>query len=156
MAIWTISITLALPYGLYMNVVQRECGLRCIEIWGNDNILNNMEIRVIYGFVAMIFQFILPMAFIGYSYCKIYIYLKRRCKQSNFRLRIVSTKKSSLFRMLFIMVSAFAICWLPMTLLNMMRDLHLIKYIKPFAPKFMISHVIVSHLQSFPKSPKPM
>lgn len=129
-----------------MQLVKRECGMRCTEVWGADTILKNMEIKIIYGFITVILQFIIPLVFIGYSYLKIYLYLKKQCKQSNFRLRVVSTKKNTLFRMLFIMVTAFATCWAPLNILNIMRDLHLIRLIKSFNTKFIVAHAIVSFL----------
>lgn len=55
-SIWAVSFTLALPYSLNMEVVERECGMRCIENWRETNILNSMEVKILYGFVAMIIQ----------------------------------------------------------------------------------------------------
>ncbi|KAI6182143.1 G-PROTEIN-RECEP-F1-2 domain-containing protein [Aphelenchoides bicaudatus] len=139
--IWALSISLSTPYAINMNVEQRACGLKCIEKW-DKNIKIDHEVRILYGFGVMILQFAVPLTFIGYSYLKIYLYLRRQCQQSNFCLKVVSTKKRTLFRMLLVMCLSFVVCWLPLNFINVMRDLHLAKFIKPVTRWFTISHAI--------------
>lgn len=44
-----------MPYSINMHVVERECGLKCIEEW-DRNVKIHHEVRVLYGFAVMILQ----------------------------------------------------------------------------------------------------
>ncbi|KAI6222067.1 G-PROTEIN-RECEP-F1-2 domain-containing protein [Aphelenchoides besseyi] len=136
--IWIVAICIALPIFLHMKIETKfRCGetvWKCKESWINKNAVK------FYGIFVMLIQFALPLSFIGYSNIQIYLYLQRQC-QSNFRLRVVSTRKSSLFRMLLAMVIAFATSWLPITILNVIRDLHYAHILHPhYNMLFMLSH----------------
>uniref|UniRef100_A0A1I7RIG4 G_PROTEIN_RECEP_F1_2 domain-containing protein n=2 Tax=Bursaphelenchus xylophilus TaxID=6326 RepID=A0A1I7RIG4_BURXY len=139
--IWSIAITLVMPYALNMKIKKSSnlCGhYKCLESWSTGST------RAVYGLVVTMFQFIIPMIFIGFSYMKIFMFLQRQCQESNNRLRVVSNKKNALFRMLFVMVVAFAVCWLPVNILNVMRDIGLDQLIlgRQFGIWFMRAHML--------------
>ncbi|CAD5205862.1 unnamed protein product [Bursaphelenchus okinawaensis] len=139
--IWSIAITLVMPYALNMNLRKSTnvCGhYKCIENWSTSNT------KTVYGLIVTMFQFVIPMIFIGFSYLKIFMFLQRQCQESNNRLRVVSNKKNALFRMLFVMVVAFAVCWLPVNILNVMRDIRLDSQLlgRQFGIWFMRAHML--------------
>uniref|UniRef100_A0A915M744 G-protein coupled receptors family 1 profile domain-containing protein n=1 Tax=Meloidogyne javanica TaxID=6303 RepID=A0A915M744_MELJA len=133
--IWCVSILLALPYAVHMRIaqVQWPCHFSlCVEDW-----VDLEDLRSVYGFV-------LPFAIIGRSYRLIWRFIESRRAQL---LRPISeaqmNRKQRLLRMLVRMVLVFGCCWLPFNILNLLRDLRMDGWLKPyFSFLFLLSHLL--------------
>ncbi|CAK5086276.1 unnamed protein product [Meloidogyne enterolobii] len=149
--IWCVSILLALPYAVHMRIaqgvhpstllsilkfifkVQWPCHFSlCVEDW-----VDLEDLRSVYGFV-------LPFAIIGRSYRLIWRFIESRRAQL---LRPISeaqmNRKQRLLRMLVRMVLVFGCCWLPFNILNLLRDLRMDAWLKPyFSFLFLLSHLL--------------
>uniref|UniRef100_A0A914D7Z2 G-protein coupled receptors family 1 profile domain-containing protein n=1 Tax=Acrobeloides nanus TaxID=290746 RepID=A0A914D7Z2_9BILA len=123
--IWSISLLLVMPYAVHMRMAHlpKPCNIElCIEDWAVE------ELKSCYGLIVMALQFVIPFIIIGYSYTKIWHFLNRRNQKTLLAEKesIYETqRKKRLLRMLITMVVLFAICWLPLNLLNLLRDLKL-------------------------------
>ncbi|KHN80609.1 Neuropeptide Y receptor type 6 [Toxocara canis] len=92
----------------------------------------------------MSMPFLVPFVIIGFSYIQIWNFLNSRNSMVSQReSEYENARKKRLLRMLIIMVVVFGICWFPFNLLNILRDLHLDSFIKPyFSFLFLSAHVI--------------
>uniref|UniRef100_A0A914NQK1 G-protein coupled receptors family 1 profile domain-containing protein n=1 Tax=Meloidogyne incognita TaxID=6306 RepID=A0A914NQK1_MELIC len=140
--IWCVSILLALPYAVHMRIaqVQWPCHFSlCVEDW-----VDLEDLRSVYGVITAILQFVLPFAIIGRSYRLIWRFIESRRAQL---LRPISeaqmNRKQRLLRMLVRMVLVFGCCWLPFNILNLLRDLRMDGWLKPyFSFLFLLSHLL--------------
>nr|CAD2158566.1 unnamed protein product [Meloidogyne enterolobii] len=140
--IWCVSILLALPYAVHMRIaqVQWPCHFSlCVEDW-----VDLEDLRSVYGVITAILQFVLPFAIIGRSYRLIWRFIESRRAQL---LRPISeaqmNRKQRLLRMLVRMVLVFGCCWLPFNILNLLRDLRMDAWLKPyFSFLFLLSHLL--------------
>ncbi|KAL7069793.1 hypothetical protein ACQ4LE_010936 [Meloidogyne hapla] len=140
--IWCVSILLALPYAVHMRIaqVQWPCHFSlCVEDW-----VDLEDLRSVYGVITAILQFVLPFAIIGRSYRLIWRFIETRRAQL---LRPISeaqmNRKQRLLRMLVRMVLVFGCCWLPFNILNLLRDLRMDAWLKPyFSFLFLLAHLL--------------
>ncbi|VDM41464.1 unnamed protein product [Toxocara canis] len=139
--IWTVSLLLVMPYAVHMRMtyIPRPCDFwLCIEDWAME------DLKSMYGVIVMALQFLVPFVIIGFSYIQIWNFLNSRNSMVSQReSEYENARKKRLLRMLIIMVVVFGICWFPFNLLNILRDLHLDSFIKPyFSFLFLSAHVI--------------
>ncbi|VDN55811.1 unnamed protein product [Dracunculus medinensis] len=139
--IWALSLLLVMPYAIHMSMIfiPKPCNFwLCLEAWTMENL------KSIYGIIVMALQFIVPFVIIGFSYIQIWHFLNSRNslvarRESEYE----NIRKKRLLRMLIIMVVLFGLCWFPFNFLNILRDLHLDNFIKPyFNFLFLLAHVI--------------
>ncbi|KAK1792579.1 hypothetical protein P4O66_012508 [Electrophorus voltai] len=92
----------------------------CVEEWPSR------EFKLTYTTGMLLLQYLAPLAFIFICYLKIYIRLRKR-KSALERLRESRQRSDETRRinaMLFSIVVAFAICWLPLNIFNAVVDWH--------------------------------
>ncbi|XP_038642057.1 7 transmembrane receptor domain-containing protein [Scyliorhinus canicula] len=122
--IWALSLALASPASIYATYVE-------LKVTGNDvNICEEfwrgMETeRLAYSCVVILVSYMIPLLAVTISYCAITVHLKRRnvpgaVEQNQVRW---NRKKRKTFFLLVISVVTFAICWMPLQILNLIRDL---------------------------------
>ncbi|CAD6192332.1 unnamed protein product [Caenorhabditis auriculariae] len=115
--IWVVSTLINVPYLLsfkmvdgtyYVNQGEKPfCGHFCDEAnWQSENS------RKLYGTMVMLLQFVVPMAIITYCYSKILEKSQQGYDHS----------KRSVNYILIAMVVTFIGCWLPLTLVNLVKD----------------------------------
>uniref|UniRef100_A0A1I7TA00 G_PROTEIN_RECEP_F1_2 domain-containing protein n=2 Tax=Caenorhabditis tropicalis TaxID=1561998 RepID=A0A1I7TA00_9PELO len=134
--IWIVSTMINLPYLMSFEHVEGSfyvqpgetpyCGHFCDEAnWQSENS------RKIYGTTVMLLQFVVPMAVITYCYFKILqkvskdmiIQNAQFCQSLTQKQRNDATsRKKKVNYILIAMVVTFIGCWLPLTLLNLVKD----------------------------------
>ncbi|CAO4378042.1 unnamed protein product [Caenorhabditis nigoni] len=134
--IWIVSTLINLPYLMSFEHVEGSfyvqpgetpyCGHFCDEAnWQSENS------RKIYGTTVMLLQFVVPMAVITYCYFKILqkvskdmiIQNAQFCQSLTQKQRNDATsRKKKVNYILIAMVVTFIGCWLPLTLLNLVKD----------------------------------
>lgn len=152
--IWFCSVVFALPYVMHMVYLTRCDMNMCTERWPNDTA------RVLYGMCVLLLQFGIPFAVIGYCYVKIWQFLVNRkssiihksSSASSFSSGINVTvkkpdydtrKRRKLIKMLIAMVSLFALCWLPVNVMNILKDFLPHEYIElHFTYCFILAHFV--------------
>ncbi|XP_006629532.2 neuropeptide Y receptor type 1 [Lepisosteus oculatus] len=128
--IWVLAILTSLPFMLFSLVTDDPLKLLphfyehyvgkvvCVEEWPSRTF------RLTYTTCMLIIQYIGPLCFIFICYLKIYVRLKRRNnmmdKMRENKYRSSETKRINV--MLFSIVVAFAICWLPLNIFNAVID----------------------------------
>ncbi|CAJ0934001.1 unnamed protein product, partial [Mesorhabditis belari] len=142
--IWCTSLLLVLPYGYHMKYtyIRLPCDFFvCTEDWQNKKWL-----KKIYGMTVMFLQFVVPFTIIGISYAMIWIFLKGHEQDFSARgshsIQRDTARKKRLLRMLVTMVCLFAMCWLPLNVLNLLRDLELVAWLKAPQFVFLVTHLI--------------
>lgn len=130
----------------------------CKEEWALPTL------RTIYGSGVLCLQFLAPFMFIGFCYARIWWFLAhrnnmvanrplRQCDiQRKRRMNKVCRKRWWLSReschslqMLIMMVVIFGVCWLPMNVLNILRDAGLTQHL-PFVRRNFSSVFLTAHL----------
>uniref|UniRef100_A0AC34QVH9 G-protein coupled receptors family 1 profile domain-containing protein n=1 Tax=Panagrolaimus sp. JU765 TaxID=591449 RepID=A0AC34QVH9_9BILA len=143
--IWTLSLSLVLPYAVHMRLayIHEPCNyFMCIEDWSRNGL------KSVFGSVVLFLQFILPFTVIIISYRNIWVFLNQRYrrqlrKYGDDESRKENKKRRRLLRMLMTMVFVFGICWLPVNILNLMRDtIGIIPMKRYFEFFFLFSHMI--------------
>ncbi|KAL4640382.1 neuropeptide Y receptor type 1 [Arapaima gigas] len=128
--IWTLAIGSSLPFMLFALVTDDPLKLLsyfheqysgkvvCMEDWPSRTF------RLTYTTCMLVLQYFGPLCFIFICYLKIYIRLKKRNimmeKRRENKYRSNETKRINI--MLFSIVVAFAICWLPLNIFNAVID----------------------------------
>uniref|UniRef100_H3AYH3 G-protein coupled receptors family 1 profile domain-containing protein n=2 Tax=Latimeria chalumnae TaxID=7897 RepID=H3AYH3_LATCH len=123
-AIWVVSLALAAPPSVYtgyldLNSIGHDI-IICEEFWKGLE-----KQRLIYSCTMLLMSYMLPLSAVTISYCSITIHLRRRCipgmvEQNQAKW---NKKKRKTFVLLVISVLAFAVCWMPLQILNLIRDL---------------------------------
>nr|XP_023655269.1 neuropeptide Y receptor type 1 [Paramormyrops kingsleyae]XP_023655270.1 neuropeptide Y receptor type 1 [Paramormyrops kingsleyae] len=128
--IWTLAAVTALPFAVFSIVTDNPLKLLqyfhehyggkvvCVESWPSRTF------RLAYTTGMLFIQYVGPLCFIFICYLKIYVRLKRR---SNMMEKVRESKCRSnesrrINAMLFSIVVAFAICWLPLNVFNAVVD----------------------------------
>ncbi|CAC5413374.1 LKR [Mytilus coruscus] len=136
--VWLISIGSALPEAIYYEIENRFMleeltdGKVCLPVWPT------LKFHISYSLVQFLMQYVIPLSIISYSYIRI----TQRLWESTFpgnnsglhrdNRRRKTMKK--VVKMLIIVVSLFAFCWLPLQTYNIVYvfwadKMNLFKYI---------------------------
>lgn len=117
--IWILSTMLSIPLVVNMRYTRMVDSCEpdiyyCYEKWFLH------ELRNVYGFVVLTFQFGIPLLLIAYCYIRIWYYLNHRptiaAPSSD------EQRKRRLLKMLVSMVVIFVLCHISLNLLNIVRD----------------------------------
>ncbi|GCB82977.1 prolactin-releasing peptide receptor-like [Scyliorhinus torazame] len=117
-AIWVVSLALACPATIQtryqeLNVVDfKACG----ESWPSLEAQ-----RLAYSCVILLLSYMLPLCAVTISYCAITAHLKKRNSVGRNHGKWSKDKRKT-FVLLVISVVVFAICWLPLQILNLIID----------------------------------
>uniref|UniRef100_A0A182K1A6 G-protein coupled receptors family 1 profile domain-containing protein n=1 Tax=Anopheles christyi TaxID=43041 RepID=A0A182K1A6_9DIPT len=131
--IWSFSIMVTMPYGLYMrlhgvasNGTDNPSGVAssamyCEELWPSE------EMRKTFSIVTSILQFVLPFIIMAFCYICVSIRLNDRARtkpgsKTSRREEADRDRKKRTNRMLISMVAIFGISWLPLNVVNMCND----------------------------------
>ncbi|MEQ2269625.1 hypothetical protein XENORESO_007074 [Xenotaenia resolanae] len=126
--IWLLSCGLVAPAVTHTYHVEfKEEGFTiCEEFW-----LGQEKERRAYAYSTLLITYILPLSAVFVSYLCITVKLKKCVAPGNRtqdQVGIHQARKRKIFRLVALLVSAFAICWLPIHVFNVLRDIdiHLI------------------------------
>lgn len=139
--IWVVSLVLVVPYTVHMRMayILEPCSYYlCIELW------KSQALRQYYGVGVLLLQFVLPFAIIGLSYTRIWAFLNDRRSLVTERESIFEIqRKRKLLRLLVTMVLLFGVCLFPFNVLNLLRDLGVKAFIRPyFSFLFLLFHLM--------------
>ncbi|KAJ8399282.1 hypothetical protein AAFF_G00413200 [Aldrovandia affinis] len=128
--IWTLAVGTSLPLTLFSLVTDGPLKLLphfqeqysgkvvCVENWPSRTF------KLAYATCMLVMQYVGPLCFIFICYLKIYVRLKKRSstmdKKRESKHRSSETKRINV--MLFSIVVAFAVCWLPLNIFNAVID----------------------------------
>ncbi|XP_057695673.1 7 transmembrane receptor domain-containing protein isoform X2 [Corythoichthys intestinalis] len=123
-AVWLLSLALAAPSSFYTRYLDlRPTGLNlvvCEEFWPEGS-----NLRLLYSCFVLIASYMIPLLSVSISYCAISVSLKRNFvpgEQTGSK-RHWKQKRKKTFSLLVASVLAFALCWLPLQVLNLLLDL---------------------------------
>ncbi|XP_067830894.1 prolactin-releasing peptide receptor-like [Heptranchias perlo] len=123
-AIWVLSVALAAPASIYVAYVElKETGNDmniCEEFWRGLE-----KERLAYSCIVILMSYMIPLSAVTISYCAITIHLKQRSIPGAVEQNQVkwNKKKRKTFVLLLISILTFAICWMPLQILNLISDL---------------------------------
>lgn len=121
--IWVLSCVLVVPAVAHTYHVEfKEEGLTiCEEFW-----LGQETQRLIYAYSTLLLTYILPLSAVCVSYLCISVKL-RNCVAPGHRTRDQAeaqrARKRKIFRLVALVVAAFGVCWLPIHVFNVLRDI---------------------------------
>ncbi|XP_077396285.1 prolactin-releasing peptide receptor isoform X2 [Festucalex cinctus] len=124
LAVWLLSLTLAAPPSFYTSYLDlRPNGIDlvvCEEFWPQ-----NGNLRLLYSCFILTASYMIPLLSVSISYCAISVSLKRYSVpgEQTSRRRHWKQKRRRTFSLLVASVLAFALCWLPLQVLNLLLDL---------------------------------
>ncbi|XP_061683739.1 7 transmembrane receptor domain-containing protein [Syngnathoides biaculeatus] len=124
LAIWLLSLALAAPPSFYTHYFDlRPSGVDlvvCEEFWPESG-----NLRLLYSCFILITSYMIPLLSVSISYCAIGVSLKRYSVpgEQTSRMRHWKQKRRKTFSLLMASVLAFALCWLPLQVLNLLLDL---------------------------------
>ncbi|XP_038646183.1 prolactin releasing hormone 2 receptor [Scyliorhinus canicula] len=124
--IWLVSIGVSMPSSLHTNYIDlNQIGYNmiiCEEAW-----VDLERQRLLYSCIMLLLSYMLPLCAVSISYCAISCHLKKRnipgaasCSHEKW-----SKKRRRTFWMLAISVLSFALCWIPLQTVNLIRDIDL-------------------------------
>ncbi|XP_035850857.1 prolactin releasing hormone 2 receptor [Sander lucioperca] len=127
--IWLSSLALSTPIALHtVHLDLRAAGLQmtvCEEFWDGQE-----RGRLIYSCFILFFSYFLPLAAVSISYCAITHHLKQRttsgltaCEELRSARAAWSRRRRKTFYLLLVSVLCFAFSWLPLQVVNLIRDL---------------------------------
>lgn len=140
--IWTFSVTVTLPYAIFMTYYDVELGRFCEETWPSENL------RQVFGTVTSVLQFLLPFTVIGFCYTCVSFKLNDRAKakaasKNSRKEELDKNRKRRTNQMLIAMVMIFGLSWLPLNLINLCNDFYMYAiHLKYYFLIFFIAHVI--------------
>uniref|UniRef100_UPI00398F6468 prolactin-releasing peptide receptor-like n=1 Tax=Pristiophorus japonicus TaxID=55135 RepID=UPI00398F6468 len=123
-AIWVLALALATPAAVYVRYVElQETGSDvniCEEFWRGLE-----KERLAYSCVVILVSYMIPLAAVTVSYCAITVHLRRRNVPGAVQRNQArwNRRKSKTFSLLVVSVVTFALCWMPLQILNLIRDL---------------------------------
>lgn len=123
-AIWLLSLVVSLPTYLHthyldLNSIGHDM-IICEEIW-----LHRKTERQLYSCMILLLSYMLPLSAVLFSYCAISYHLQKRkipgavCQNQ----QKWTTKKEKTFQILLISILCFGLCWLPLQVVNLIRDM---------------------------------
>ncbi|CAL8361890.1 unnamed protein product [Merluccius merluccius] len=124
LCIWCMSLALAAPPSFYTRYLDlRPSGIDlvvCEEFWPSSG-----HLRLVYSCFILTASYMIPLLSVSISYCAITVSLRRHalpgetsCNQERW-----SQRRRKTFTLLVASVLAFALCWLPLQVLNLLLDL---------------------------------
>ncbi|XP_029474932.1 prolactin-releasing peptide receptor-like [Rhinatrema bivittatum] len=124
LVIWVVSLALAAPPSIYtgyldLNSIGHDI-IICEEFW------QGMEKqRLAYSCMMLLISYMIPLFAVTISYCAITIHLHKRNVPgaANQNQAKWNKRKRKAFVLLVISILAFAICWMPLQILNLICDL---------------------------------
>uniref|UniRef100_A0A8D0GAX6 G-protein coupled receptors family 1 profile domain-containing protein n=1 Tax=Sphenodon punctatus TaxID=8508 RepID=A0A8D0GAX6_SPHPU len=122
--IWAASLALAAPPSIYTSYVDlRSSGhdmVICEEFWSQKEAQ-----RLVYSCVMLCLSYMVPLLAVTISYCSISSHLSRRnvAGLADLNQSQWNKKKRKIFVLLVVSILAFALCWMPLQILNLIRDL---------------------------------
>ncbi|XP_030805864.1 prolactin-releasing peptide receptor-like [Camarhynchus parvulus] len=122
--IWLLSIAASVPTSLHthyldLNAIGHDM-IICEEFWKHEE-----RQRLLYSCLMLLLSYMLPLLAVSISFCAITYHLHRRnVPGAAFHCRDKWTRtKHKTFRVLTISVVCFAVCWLPLQVVNFIRDI---------------------------------
>ncbi|XP_077467816.1 prolactin-releasing peptide receptor isoform X2 [Stigmatopora argus] len=122
--VWLLSLALAAPPSFYTHYLDlRPSGIDlvvCEEFWPESG-----GLRLLYSCFILTVSYMIPLLSVSVSYCAISVSLKRNFVpgEQTGRKRHWRQKRKKTFSLLVASVLAFALCWLPLQVLNLLLDL---------------------------------
>ncbi|KAJ6632902.1 hypothetical protein lerEdw1_014592 [Lerista edwardsae] len=121
--IWLFSCVLVAPAVAHTYHVefQKEGFAICEEFW-----MDKEKERLAYAYSTLIITYILPLSAVSLSYFCISVKLKNRVvpgHPTQSQTAFDRVRKRKIFRLFVLVVAAFAICWLPIHVFNIIRDI---------------------------------
>ncbi|XP_039393269.1 prolactin-releasing peptide receptor-like [Mauremys reevesii] len=121
--IWLLSIVVSVPTSMHthyldLNKIGHDMFI-CEEFWKHQE-----KERLLYSCSMLLLSYMLPLSAVSISYCAIsYRLRKRNVPGAAYHNQEKWTnKKRKTFRVLIISVMCFAVCWLPLQVVNLIRD----------------------------------
>ena len=145
--IWFFSVLIGLPLLVYSHVDDKEyihfvTYTMCLEEWPSS------ISRLVYGSCVMLMQFVVPIVVLCIIHWRICNFLKCRIlhnpKTPGEMKRAMKEAKTHRKNSTLLMAIAlmFALCWFPLTLLNLLADLNYFIFMnKNFLPAFATAHL---------------
>uniref|UniRef100_A0A8D0G7Q9 G-protein coupled receptors family 1 profile domain-containing protein n=1 Tax=Sphenodon punctatus TaxID=8508 RepID=A0A8D0G7Q9_SPHPU len=122
--IWLLSIVVSVPTSMHthyldLNPVGHDM-IVCEEFWKHRE-----TERLLYSCSMLFLLYMLPLSAVSVSYCAISHHLsKRNVPGAAYHNQEKWTKKKrKTFRILIVSVMCFAVCWLPLQVINLIRDI---------------------------------
>ncbi|XP_062408000.1 7 transmembrane receptor domain-containing protein [Sardina pilchardus] len=126
--IWLLALALAAPPALQVSLLDLRPGgmdfLVCEEFWEPGGL------RLVYSCFILLATYMIPLLAVSVSYCAISLHLRRHampgepCQPCHGRQQQRwSQRRRRTFSLLVASVLAFALCWLPLQVLNLLVDL---------------------------------
>lgn len=141
-AIWSVSLLLTLPYGLYVRLNPDAIfeSWYCEEDWPSETK------RKLFGTITVTLQFVLPFLIISMCYILVSYKLNDRARskpgsKTAKKEEADRDRKKRTNRMLISMVAVFGISWLPMNAMNILNDYYEMKS-DYYTVLFFITHCI--------------
>ncbi|CAL8353788.1 unnamed protein product [Lota lota] len=124
LCIWCMSLALAAPPSFYTRYLDlRPSGIHlvvCEEFWPS-----NGHLRLVYSCFILTASYMIPLLSVSVSYCAITVSLRRHALpgETSHSQERWSQRRRKTFTLLVASVLAFALCWLPLQVLNLLLDL---------------------------------
>ncbi|XP_048340570.1 prolactin-releasing peptide receptor-like [Sphaerodactylus townsendi] len=122
--IWLLSIGASIPTSMHTHYVDLNSAghdmIICEEFWKHQE-----TDRLVYSCLILLLSYILPLSAVSISYCAISHHLWNRNipGAAYHNKEKLTQKKQKTFRILVISVLCFAVCWLPLQMVNLIRDI---------------------------------
>ncbi|XP_062995826.1 prolactin-releasing peptide receptor-like [Elgaria multicarinata webbii] len=122
--IWLASLVLAAPpsvHSAYLDLSSTGHDLFiCEEFWSHREAQ-----RLAYSCAMLLVSYLVPLSAVTISYCSILAHLRRRSISGLANPSRVqwNKQKRKTFVLLLVSILAFCLCWLPLQVLNLLRDL---------------------------------
>uniref|UniRef100_A0A672IH64 Prolactin-releasing peptide receptor-like n=1 Tax=Salarias fasciatus TaxID=181472 RepID=A0A672IH64_SALFA len=122
--IWLFSLALSAPTALHtLHLDLRAAGVQvqvCEEFWDGQE-----RGRLVYSCFILLFSYFVPLAAVSISYCAISYRLRQRTARPEVRYAQAawSRRRRKTFCLLLVSVLCFAFSWLPLQVVNLIRDL---------------------------------
>uniref|UniRef100_A0A4W3KF44 Prolactin-releasing peptide receptor-like n=1 Tax=Callorhinchus milii TaxID=7868 RepID=A0A4W3KF44_CALMI len=122
-AIWFLAGLLAAPalaHTYYVDFYRRDLTI-CEEFW-----MGMERPRLAYAYSTLIATYVLPLSVISMSYLRISVKLRNRVVPGNITQTQAEwdrARRKKTFRLLVLVVVVFGLCWLPLHLFNVIKDI---------------------------------
>ncbi|NXN16590.1 PRLHR protein, partial [Indicator maculatus] len=122
--IWLLSLLASVPTSLHTHYLDLNTAghdmIICEEFWQQEE-----RARLLYSCLMLLLSYMLPLLAVSFSFCAISYHLQRRnVPGATYPCQDKWTKtKQKTFRVLTVSVLSFAICWLPLKVVNFIRDI---------------------------------
>lgn len=139
--IWTFSITVTMPYAIFMTFYDTPFGNFCEETWPDENL------RRIFGSATSFLQFVLPFIVIAFCYTCVSFKLNDRAKakaatKNTKKEEFDKNRKRRTNQMLITMVTIFGLSWLPLNIINLCNDYYIYAiHMKYYFLAFFLAHL---------------